>query len=184
MNEDPMNDAGAESGFTLIELLVAMTVTVIITGAMYGLLAGGQNAFRREPELTDRQQSIRMAMDRVQRDVLIAGQKMGTFAQAFTWSELGEIHQLTTDLIVNAVLERHPADITAEPQQKRKHVAVRFDGVGAEIALRREMVGQEVGKVYGEVGRLHDEILRGMTSPNVALVRAVTSGNSSAVRCR
>jgi prepilin-type N-terminal cleavage/methylation domain-containing protein len=74
----------ADGGFTLIELLVAMTVTLIITGAMYGLLAGGQNAFRREPELTDRQQAIRMAMDRIQRDVVIGGQKMGTFAQAFT----------------------------------------------------------------------------------------------------
>jgi len=74
----------AQAGFTLIELLVAMTVTLIITGAMYGLLAGGQNAFRREPELTDRQQSIRMAMDRIQRDVVIAGQKMGAFHQAFT----------------------------------------------------------------------------------------------------
>lgn len=73
-----------QAGFTLIELLVAMTVTLIITGAMYGLLAGGQNAFRREPELTDRQQSIRLGMDRIQGDVLLAGQDMGAWVQAFT----------------------------------------------------------------------------------------------------
>jgi prepilin-type N-terminal cleavage/methylation domain-containing protein len=73
-----------QAGFSLIELLVAMTVTLIITGAMYGLLAGGQNAFRREPEMTDRQQAIRLAMDRLQRDVLVAGQHLGPSAQAFT----------------------------------------------------------------------------------------------------
>lgn len=81
--EPSRTSRNAEAGFTLIELLVAMTVTLIITGAMYGLLAGGQNAFRREPELTDRQQAIRMGMDRIQRDVLIAGQKLGAFHQSF-----------------------------------------------------------------------------------------------------
>ena len=73
-----------ESGFSLIELLIAMVVTLVITGAVYGLLAGGQNAFRREPALTDRQQNIRSAMNSIGKDAQFAGMEMGTFFQTFT----------------------------------------------------------------------------------------------------
>ena len=73
-----------ESGFSLIELIVAMAVTMVISGAVYGLMAGGNNAFRREPELTDRQQNARVAMDMIQRDVATAGVNMGAFFQSFT----------------------------------------------------------------------------------------------------
>ena len=62
-----------ERGFSLVELMVAMTVTLIVSGAIYGLLTSGSNAFRREPELADRQQNIRVAMDLISRDVYNAG---------------------------------------------------------------------------------------------------------------
>src|SRR6185436_2747874 len=73
-----------EAGFSLIELMVAMTITLIVTGAIYGLLTSGGNAFKREPELSDRQQNVRMAMDLIQRDVSNAGSGMGAWVQAFT----------------------------------------------------------------------------------------------------
>ena len=73
-----------EAGFSLIELLVAMTITLIVSGAIYGLLAGGQNAFRREPELTERQQNIRLAMDLIMRDTANAGVSLPPFTQVFT----------------------------------------------------------------------------------------------------
>lgn len=73
-----------QAGFSLVELLVAMVVTLVVSGAIYGLLAGGQNAFRREPELADRQQNIRVAMDLLKADVAAAGAGMAPFVQAFT----------------------------------------------------------------------------------------------------
>jgi prepilin-type N-terminal cleavage/methylation domain-containing protein len=73
-----------ESGFSLVELMVAMTITLIVSGAIYGLLTAGGNAFRREPEVADRQQNIRAAMDLIARDVYNAGAALPTFAQAFT----------------------------------------------------------------------------------------------------
>jgi prepilin-type N-terminal cleavage/methylation domain-containing protein len=76
--------APSESGFSMVELLVAMTVTLIISGAIFGLLTGGQNAFRREPAMTDRQQTIRVAMDLIKRDVAGAGAQMAPFVRAFT----------------------------------------------------------------------------------------------------
>jgi prepilin-type N-terminal cleavage/methylation domain-containing protein len=73
-----------QRGFSLIELLVAIMITLIISGSIYGLLAQGQNAFRREPEISDRQQQIRVAMDLVQRDIATAGMGMSEWLQVFT----------------------------------------------------------------------------------------------------
>jgi prepilin-type N-terminal cleavage/methylation domain-containing protein len=70
-------------GFSLIELMIAITVTMIIMGSVYGLMAQGQSAFGREPYLADRQQQIRIAMDRMQEDVLSAGGGLGAFFQSF-----------------------------------------------------------------------------------------------------
>jgi len=74
----------AQSGFSLVELMVAMVVTLMVSGAIFGLLTGGQTAFRREPELTDRQQNIRSAMDMIMRDISNAGAGFPTFVQPFT----------------------------------------------------------------------------------------------------
>lgn len=72
------------SGFSLVELTIAMLVTLIVSGAIFGLLSGGKTAFRREPELSERQQNIRVAMDLIQKDVATAGMAMADFVQAFT----------------------------------------------------------------------------------------------------
>ena len=72
-----------ESGFSLIELMIAMVVTLIVTGAIYGLLAGGNSAFRREPELADRQQNTRVAMSMIESDIASAGMGLPAFVQVF-----------------------------------------------------------------------------------------------------
>lgn len=72
------------SGFSLVELTVAMVITLIISGAIYGLLASGQSAFRREPELADRQQNGRVAMDLIMKDIANAGSSLPPFVQVFT----------------------------------------------------------------------------------------------------
>lgn len=73
-----------ESGFSLIELMVAMTVSLIVCGAIYGLISGAKNAFRREPELSDRQQNTRIAMAMIEQDIQAAGIGLPGFVQAFT----------------------------------------------------------------------------------------------------
>jgi prepilin-type N-terminal cleavage/methylation domain-containing protein len=69
----PRSKGRSEAGFSLVELTVAMTITLIITGAVYGLLTAGNSAFRREPEAADRQQNIRVAMSMIQADLFRAG---------------------------------------------------------------------------------------------------------------
>jgi len=73
-----------EAGFSLIEMIVAVAVTLVVTGAVYGLIAGGNNAFRREPEMSERQQNVRMAMDLIMRDIQTTGSGLPALIQAFT----------------------------------------------------------------------------------------------------
>lgn len=71
-------------GFSLIELMIALVVTLLVSGAVFGLLTAGQSAFRREPQLTERQQSLRQAMTIIQEDVVRAGTGLPGFTQVFT----------------------------------------------------------------------------------------------------
>jgi prepilin-type N-terminal cleavage/methylation domain-containing protein len=74
----------AEGGFSLVEMLVAVTVTLIISGAVYGLIASGQNSFRREPEMADRQQNIRIAMALIEQDIESGGAGLPVTTQVFS----------------------------------------------------------------------------------------------------
>jgi len=76
-----------ELGFSMIELMVAMVVTLVVSGAIFGLLTVGGNAFRREPEVADRQQNIRVAMDAIARDIQNAGSGMPLVSQVFTHTD-------------------------------------------------------------------------------------------------
>jgi type II secretory pathway pseudopilin PulG len=88
-----------QHGFSLVELLVAMLVTMVVSGAVFGLMTVGQGTFYREPALTERQQNIRVAMDMIQRDIAHAGAGMGRFQQAFTVGDgVGETAPLLNGL--------------------------------------------------------------------------------------
>jgi prepilin-type N-terminal cleavage/methylation domain-containing protein len=75
---------GPQAGFSLVELLVAMVITLIVSGAIYGLIASGEAAFRRDPEITDRQQNVRVAMSVIQSDLTLAGAGLMGTSQIFT----------------------------------------------------------------------------------------------------
>ena len=87
------------------------------------------------------------------------------------------LHKGYVDLRERQALQRNAPHIATESEQQGEHIAIRFDGVGAQIALRGEIIRQEAGHEHGEVGWFHDPSHRGMTSPKAALVRTVISGN-------
>lgn len=74
----------SEGGFSLVEMLVAIVITLIISGAVYGLIASGQNSFRREPEMADRQQNVRIAMALIEQDIESGGAGLPIGTQVFT----------------------------------------------------------------------------------------------------
>lgn len=94
----PIDAPRRQAGFSLVELMVAMMITLIVSGAIYGLMAGGQNAFRREPALVERQQNIRIALDLITRDLQNAGTGMLPFTQIFT-TGLDDVGPADSELI-------------------------------------------------------------------------------------
>jgi type II secretory pathway pseudopilin PulG len=84
MTQQRQDGSSPEAGFSMVELVVAMLITLIVSGAIYGMIVSGSNSFRREPAITDRQQNIRVAMDSVARDVMNAGNDIPAWVQLFT----------------------------------------------------------------------------------------------------
>jgi prepilin-type N-terminal cleavage/methylation domain-containing protein len=82
-----MKHASRQSGFSLVELLVALVVTMIVSGSVFGLLSGGQEAFRKEPALSERQANIRAAMDMIVTDLSGAGAAMPASPRYSPWTE-------------------------------------------------------------------------------------------------
>ena len=69
-----------EAGFTLVEMLVASAIMIAVTGAVFGLMNPANGTFRREPEQADVQQRVRVGVDNLSKDLLMAG--AGTYMGA------------------------------------------------------------------------------------------------------
>ena len=61
-----------ELGFSLIELIVALGVTVIVGAAIFDLVGQARRRFDTEPDVADRQQRIRVSVEALSRDLLMA----------------------------------------------------------------------------------------------------------------
>lgn len=60
-------------GFSLIEMLIAMTVGLVVLGAMYNVFTIQNKAFSNQEEMVAMQQSVRAGMDMMAREVGMAG---------------------------------------------------------------------------------------------------------------
>ena len=62
-----------DRGFTLVEVILAIAVTGIIVGAGFGILVASDKATRTSGQIVDAQQSVRLAMELLTRDIKLAG---------------------------------------------------------------------------------------------------------------
>ena len=67
-----MTHARRQAGFSLVEVVVALGVTLAITAAIVDLVAQSRRTFDLEPEAADTRQRVRVAVDALQRDLLMA----------------------------------------------------------------------------------------------------------------
>ena len=104
-NRSGQTSTPGEQGFSLIELLIAMVVTIIVGGAVLSLLVEGNRSFRIQPDMTERQQNIRAAMDMIMQDIANAGGGLPLSAQVFKPG----LHGATTT--INAPSGGHPDEL-------------------------------------------------------------------------
>lgn len=62
-----------ERGFTLSEMLIATAVMVAVTGGVFTVLNPSQGTFQAQPEVADMQQRLRVAVDTLKKDLMMAG---------------------------------------------------------------------------------------------------------------
>ena len=67
-----------DAGFTIMELLVSSALMLTVTGAIFSLVNPGQGTFQIQPEVSDVQQRLRVGVDTLQKDLVMAG--AGTYA--------------------------------------------------------------------------------------------------------
>ena len=68
----------SDAGFSLIEMLVATAILLVVTGGIFSLLNPAHGTYRAQPEVSDMQQRLRVAVDDLQRDLVMAG--AGTYS--------------------------------------------------------------------------------------------------------
>ena len=74
-----------ENGFTLIELLVSTAITITVTAAVFTVLNPSAGIFQTQPEVADLQQRLRVGVDALHHDLVMAG------AGAYAGSQSGTL---------------------------------------------------------------------------------------------
>jgi type IV pilus assembly protein PilW len=62
-----------QQGFTLVELLVVMVIMGVVVMAIYGLYQSNQRSNLKQDEVVELQQNLRVAMEQLRKDILLAG---------------------------------------------------------------------------------------------------------------
>jgi hypothetical protein len=65
--------ASSQAGFTIIEMLVATIIMMAVTGAVFDVMNPSQGLFQAQPEMSDMQQRLRVGVDSIQKDLVMAG---------------------------------------------------------------------------------------------------------------
>jgi hypothetical protein len=70
----------AQAGFTVMEMMVASMIMMAVTGAVFQLMNPAQGTFQAQPEVSDMQQRMRVGVDVLAHDLVMAG--AGSYAGA------------------------------------------------------------------------------------------------------
>jgi hypothetical protein len=64
---------GDDAGFTIVELLVSSLIMLVVTSAVFSLVNPAHGSFQVQPEVSDLQQRLRVGIDTLQKDLVMAG---------------------------------------------------------------------------------------------------------------
>jgi prepilin-type N-terminal cleavage/methylation domain-containing protein len=87
-----------DKGVTLIELLIALVISGILIAAVYRTFIGQQKAYTVQEQVVDMQQNVRVAINRMMREIRMAG--FGSVGDVL--SQAGGVNGFTDVIIPNA----------------------------------------------------------------------------------
>jgi hypothetical protein len=127
-------------GFSVVELIISLAITLVVTAAIFDLVGQSRRHFDAEPEAAARQQRIRVAVDALHRDLLMASAVMPYRAAAPSPDPPGSFK----DDVVTIVSERAEEDDTI-----RTYYLRRGAGSGGSQLMRAEGGGGDAPVVDG-----------------------------------
>lgn len=65
--------ARSEAGFTIVEMMIATMIMMAVTGAVFQLMSPSYGTFQTQPEVSDMQQRLRVGVDSLAKDLIMAG---------------------------------------------------------------------------------------------------------------
>lgn len=84
-----VRSASPRSGFTLVELMVALSLGAVVLASVYTIGASSARHFQEQQRISQLQLGVRIALDRVRRDVSLAG--FGTMPNSFAVRSAGAV---------------------------------------------------------------------------------------------
>ena len=79
--------ARSDAGFTLIEMVVSTGIMLAVTAGVFTVLNPSQGIFQQQPEVADMQQRLRVGVDTLKNDLMMAG--AGSYAGSQSGSLIG-----------------------------------------------------------------------------------------------
>ena len=138
-----------EDGFTIAELLVATAIVLGLVGTLFGLTNPAQGIFDAQPELSDMQQRLRVGVDALAKDLLMAGVPVMPYrvGQRDSDPDIGVFYRDDTISLVSAPWE--DAAITSDTYYLRSDIATNtfqlrhYDGVASDLPVVDHVVKLE-----------------------------------------
>ena len=75
-----------DRGFSLVEMLVSVTIMLAVTAGIFAVMNPAHGTFQTQPEVADMQQRLRVGVDTLYKDILMAG------AGAYSGSQAGALN--------------------------------------------------------------------------------------------
>jgi hypothetical protein len=114
-----------ERGFSIIEMLIATVIMMAVTAATFGLMNPAHGMFAAQPEVSDMQQRLRIAVETLKKDLLMAG--AGTYSGN---NKLGSLGQY-----VATILPDREGNVTPDPPGTFKCTTTFCSSLGASDTI-------------------------------------------------
>ncbi len=114
-----------EGGFSMVEMLIATVIMMAVTAATFGLMNPAQGTFQAQPEVSDMQQRLRIAVETLKKDLLMAG--AGTYSGNNKLGSLGNY--------VATILPDREGNVTPDPPGTYKCTTTFCSSLGASDTI-------------------------------------------------
>lgn len=121
---------GRAAGFSLVELLIAMTVGLVVLGAMYSVFTIQNKTFGNQEQIVEMQQNARAATDMISREIRMAGYDPADVnTDSDTSNNFSGVTVNASQLQIQADLDGSGAIITAS----QENIIYAFDAANKKI---------------------------------------------------